>query len=70
MKPFQPHQAFTNTVAKQASSGELNRWRQAGVDPELLQFIAPHLTTTVQLEQANSLLETPPTPEPDTVAEA
>lgn len=34
---MQPHQSFENTYIKRADSAELNRWRDAGVDPELLQ---------------------------------
>jgi hypothetical protein len=31
------HQDPTNLAAKRASSAEMNRWRDQGVDPELLQ---------------------------------
>ena len=37
------HQAVTNTVGKRGSSAEFSRWRDSGVDPELLQSTVPVL---------------------------
>ena len=34
------HQDPTNLAAKRASSAEMNRWRDQGVDPELLQPVS------------------------------
>ena len=55
MDHFQPQQAFTNTVAKRASSGELNRWRDSGVDPELLRTLTPAVAAVVTLELVSDL---------------
>ena len=54
MEHFQPQQAVTNSVAKRASSSEPNRWRNAGVDPELLQAIMPLVASVVSLKPLNN----------------
>ncbi|MDL2342171.1 MAG: hypothetical protein QFB87_03790 [Patescibacteria group bacterium] len=38
-------QTVTNTVAKRASSGEITKWRDSGIDPELLSAPQPAETT-------------------------
>lgn len=35
------HESVTNTVAKRGNGSEMSKWRDAGVDPELLYDVVP-----------------------------